>query len=375
MSGWWRRNRLGVLLAAGVLLVLAVAAVFAGQGPRGVLDPAAYDPDGAHALEVLLHQQGVAVTRTTDVPTTVEAASVDTTVFVPLPSLLSKEELQALSSLAGDLVVTEAGPDELAALGVQARVVGAGKTEDRDPRCGDDVAVNAGRALTGGFAYGLEGASACYPTGHGSSLVRRRGLALLGAADALTNAHLGEQGNAALALGLLGQHPRVLWLVPSATRAAFGQRPVRSPDELVPHWLHLVRWQLALAVGVLALWRGRRLGRVVQERLPVVVRASETVEGHGRMYQSARARAAAAEALREPARRALTRLAHGGSVTPAVLVDLVAARSARAPADVQALLYGPTPTDDAALVRLARGLDALVSATLTEALNREGAGT
>lgn len=371
MTGWWQRNRLGVLLAAGVLLVLAAGVLFAGQGPRGVLDPAAYDPSGAHALEVLLDQQGVAVTRTTDVPSTVEGATVDTTVFVPLPSLLSPEELQAVSALAGDLVVAEADPATLAALGVRARVVGLEDTKARDPRCADEVAGNAGRALTGGFAYVLPGGAGCYPAGHGSSLVRRDRLTLLGAADALTNAHLDEEGDAALAVGLLARHPRVLWLVPSPTRAAFGHRPVRSPDDLVPHWLHLVRWQLFVAALVLALWRGRRLGRVVLERLPVVVRASETVEGHGRLYQSARARAAAAEALREPARRALTRLAHGGSVTPAVLVDLVAARSAREPAGVQALLYGPTPTDDAALVRLARSLDALVRETLT----REGAGT
>ena len=143
MRGWWQRNRLGVLLAGGVALVLALGVLLAGQGPRGVLDPAAYDPDGAHALAVLLDQQGVSVTRTTDVPSTVDGATVDTTVFVPLPSLLSPEELQAVSSLAGDLVVAQAGPDALAALGVRARAVGLEDTELRDPRCGDDVAANA----------------------------------------------------------------------------------------------------------------------------------------------------------------------------------------------------------------------------------------
>jgi hypothetical protein len=367
MTSWWARNRLAVLLSAAVVAVLALAVVVAGQGPRGVLDPAAYDPKGAHALAALLDEQGVTVTRTTDVPTTVEAATTGTTVFVPLPSLLSPEELQALSSLAGELVVTEADPDAVAALGVDAQVVDLTRTKERDPGCGDPVADNAGRALTGGFAYRLAGATSCYA----GSLAQHGAVTLLGAADALTNEHLDEEGNAALAIGLLGRQPTLLWLVPSPTRAAFGNRPIRSADDLVPHWLHLVRWQLLVAAGVLALWRGRRLGRVVVERLPVVVRASETVEGHGRMYQSARARDAAAEALREPARRTLTRLAHGGSVTPELLVDLVAARTDRDPVGVRSLLYGPTPTDDAALVRLARELDALVRETLT----REGAGT
>jgi hypothetical protein len=319
-------------------------------------------------LSVLLEQQGVTVTRTTDVPSTVQAANEDTTVFVPLPYLLSDEELEALAGVPGALVLAEADPTVLRAIGTDVRMVDAQDTKVHDPRCTDDVATNAGRALTGGLLYSGDG---CYPAGEGKALVTEGRLTLLGAADALTNDHLDEEGDAALGIGLLAQHATVLWLIPSPTRAAFGERPVQSPDELLPGWLHLVRWQLLLAALVLALWRGRRLGRVVLERLPVVVRASETVEGHGRMYQAAGARETAAEALREPARRTLSRLAHGGTVTPDVLTDLVVARSGRDASGVRALLYGPTPTDDAALVRLARELDTLVH----HALTREAPGT
>jgi hypothetical protein len=371
MTTFLRRHRGPVLLGGLLLLALVLLAFVAGSGPRGVLDPQAYDPDGAHALEVLLQQQGVDVTRTVDVPTTVQQASQDTTVFVPLPSLLSSEELQALSGVPGALVVTEAGPEELTALGTDVRLAGLEDTKDRDPGCNDEVALNAGRALAGGFLYEAAGGSGCYRTGDGSALVTHGSLTLLGAADALTNKHLDEQGNAALGVGLLGRHARVIWLVPSPTRAAFGSRPIRSPDELLPDWVHLARWQLFVTACVLALWRGRRLGRVVLERLPVVVRASETVEGHGRLYRAAGARETAAEALREAARRTLTRLAHGGTVTPEVLTDLAAGRSSHDTAAVRALLYGPTPNDDAALVRLARDLDTLVH----EALTREAAGT
>jgi hypothetical protein len=100
-----------------------------------------------------------------------------------------------------------------------------------------------------------------------------------------------------------------------------------------------------------------------------VVRASETVEGHGRLAHAAGARDTAAADLREAARRRLARLAHGGALEPDALVGVVAARTGRDPTTVRALLYGPTPGDDAALVRLARELDALVGAALT----REGA--
>ena len=71
-------------------------------------------------------------------------------------------------------------------------------------------------------------------------------------------------------------------------------------------------WQLCLAVVLLALWKGRRIGPLVAEELPVVVRASETVEGRGRLYRSRRARDRAADALRTATlQRLLPRLGLG----------------------------------------------------------------
>ena len=53
---------------------------------------------------------------------------------------------------------------------------------------------------------------------------------------------------------------------------------------------------------LLALWRARRLGPVVAEPLPVVVRAAETVEGRARLYRrgGARGQAARGAARRRP---------------------------------------------------------------------------
>ena len=118
------------------------------------------------------------------------------------------------------------------------------------------------------------------------------------------------------------------------------------------------RFALVLVVVVLALWRARRLGRVVPEPLPVVVRASETTEGRGRVYRAARARGTAADALRVAARARLsTRL---GQPDQAGLLAVTAERSSRGAAAVEALLYGPDPSDDDALVRLADELDTLI---------------
>ena len=63
---------------------------------------------------------------------------------------LSVEELEALSRAPGRLVVTEADPGDLKALSSPANVVGGEDPKERSPGCSDPVALNAGRALTGG---------------------------------------------------------------------------------------------------------------------------------------------------------------------------------------------------------------------------------
>lgn len=365
MKGFVRRNRGVLLLGGALLLALTVLAVLVGGNQRGQLDPDGYAPDGGHALAVLLRDQGVQVERTTDVPGTL-ARGAGFTVFVPEPALLSDEELRRLGGGPGRLVVANAGPGTLGALGAPAEVADVTETKDRDPGCTLPFATHAGRALTGGPSYRSDDASsrACY--GHSLVSLRHDRLVLLGDPAALTNAHLDEQGDAALGIGLLGTTGKVAWLVPAPDRAALGTRPISSPDDLLPAWVVDARTALLLPLLVLALWRGRRLGRVVLEQLPVVVRAAETVEGHGRLYQAARARDAAATALRGQALRALARLSHAGTApTPETVTALVAERTGRDGVAVRTLLYGPPPADDAALVRLASELDRLTHDALT----------
>ena len=67
---------------------------------------------------------------------------------------------------------------------------------------------------------------------------------------------------------------------------------------LIPRPVYLVIAEIAVALVLAALWRMRRFGPLVFEPLPVLVRASETAEGHGRLYRSRRARGRAAAALR-----------------------------------------------------------------------------
>jgi hypothetical protein len=118
--------------------------------------------------------------------------------------------------------------------------------------------------------------------------------------------------------------------------------------------------QLVIGIALLALWQARRLGPVVAEPLPVVVRAAETVEGRARLYRRANARDRAADTLRDAAlARLVPMVGLPRGAEPAAVVSAVAARSGWPATEVSALLYGPAPGDDAALVRFADNLDRL----------------
>jgi hypothetical protein len=357
---WARRNRGLLLLAAGLVLALLLLVLATGVGRSGSLDPESYEPAGGRALATLLRDQGVDVQRTGDVPSTLAGIPTDATIFVTDPSLLSELEISDLQGAGVLLVLANADPPTVATLGVDAEVDAEAREKDRDPGCGYPPAVAAATVRTGGFRYGgaEPHAERCYDR----TLVHLpdQDLVLLGSAEVLSNKRLGDQGNAELGLRLLGQGHTVRWLVPDPNRAVEGERKVRSFGELLPSWVHAAEIWLGVVAVVGMSWRGRRLGRVVPEPLPVVVRAAETVEGRGRLYRAAGARDSAAEALRSGTRDRLTRrLGAGRNPAPEALVDLVARRTGRAAAEIQALLYGPPPADDSALVRLARDLDAL----------------
>jgi hypothetical protein len=208
----------------------------------------------------------------------------------------------------------------------------------------------------------------CYPErglagGTGFSLVRygsgRRLVTVLGSGSVLSNGGLAVAGDAALALNLLRTTPRVVWLVPGP-RPAAGRTGRRSLASLVPAPVYEVALQLGVVVLLTALWRMRRFGPLVAEPLPATVRACETVEGHGRLYRSRRARDRAAAALREAALgRIAARLGLPRGTPAGAVSQELAVRTGRGADGIQAILSGPVPGDDAALVRLAADLDAL----------------
>ncbi|WP_030247327.1 DUF4350 domain-containing protein [Streptomyces sp. NRRL S-350] len=369
----WRRARWYLAFLAA-LLIGATAVAGLGQDRRyPPLDPRSYDSDGTHAVVALLEQQGLKTEATTD---PAAGPSGPDTLVLPEPDLLDPAQLRAVAAARHRrLILIAPGPTALTALAPGIRMSeGEGSlpyaaVRSTDADCSLAEATRAGSAHLGGMLYtsGSRG-EGCYPRGHGYPLVSTRvgggDVIVLGSGAFLQNDQLAKDGDAALALGLLGSQPRLTWHLPDYAAPLAEDTPRKTFDDYIPNGWHWAYYQLVVAAVLAALWRGRRLGPVVSEDLPVVVRASETTEGRARLYRRAKARGRAAEALR---RAAAHRLApalgvplHAGAPDPDALCTAAAGRLREQPAGgVRALLYGPPPTDDTALLRLADDLDAL----------------
>jgi hypothetical protein len=393
-----------VPLALVVLILLGgtvIALLQPGVVVTGYLDPADTGTTGAHAITDILADRGDTVIRAIT-PAAAETAArgaasrgaasrgaasrgagPGVTLVVTSPSLLTAAQLDGLARVPANRVLI--GPDRAAlnALAPGVELLGAAPVHAVPPGCSLAAARLAGNADLGGLQLAvrpppkprraLRGAASrpalCYPTGGSASLVRYtaagRVITVLGSGNALTNGSLAHLGNAALALNLLGAHTRLVWLVPGPGRP--GGRPGGAPANgqqsllsLIPRPAYLVTIQLGIAVLLAALWRARRLGPLVPEPLPVVVRASETVEGHAGLYRSRRARGRAAAALRTAMlARTLPALGLAPDTGAAEVAAAFSARSGSGQALIEAMLFGPAPGDDAALVALAHDLDAL----------------
>ncbi|MFD5805379.1 DUF4350 domain-containing protein [Streptomyces sp. NPDC127020] len=374
----WTRGR-GVALALVLLLAGAVAIAVVRSGDHhGELDPRSADPSGSRAVAELLADRGVSTRVVTTLDAARAATGPDTTLLVAAPDLLTERQQTRLRAA----VTGSGGRTVLVAPGGPAveRLV-PGVTADPAlsfdstlaPACDLPAARRAGTADTGGLRYSTHiEADACYPSRRLATLLRVPDTSgegtpgdtvVLGARDILVNDRLDDHGNASLALQLLGSRDHLVWYLPSLSDVP-DPDDERSFFDLLPSgWL----WgtlQLFIAAALAALWRARRLGPLVPEKLPVAIRASETVEGRARLYRKANARDRAATALRSATRTRLAPLV-GVPVSQAHTPEsLLPALSAHLHGDGQALhtlLFGPPPGDDAALIALADQLDALES--------------
>ncbi|QYX79643.1 DUF4350 domain-containing protein [Streptomyces akebiae] len=371
----WTRAR-GVVLAAVILLAAAVViAVIRSGAERGRLDPRAADTDGSRAVAELLEDRGVSTRLVTTLDEASAAAGPDTTLLIAVPDLLTDSQQsrlhEATEASGGRTVLVAPGPPSVSALAPGVTADAALSLDSTlTPRCELPAARRAGSADTGGLRYHVtaRAADTCYPEDGLPTLVRVPAATgdgdtvVLGAPDILLNSSLDEQGNASLALQLLGSRPHVVWYLPSLADDSAPDSGNRSFFELLPSGWFWGTLQLFVAGALAALWRARRLGPLVPEKLPVAIRASETVEGRARLYRKANARDRAAAALRSTTRTRLAPLVGvpvSRAHTPEALLPALSAHLHGDGQPLHTLLFGPPPGDDKALIALTDQLDAL----------------
>lgn len=364
-AGWWRRWRWPLLFAAGILVTAVIAALAVPRTGVGRLHPDSAEPQGARAVAQVLERLGVQVQAVRSTSGAVEAATAGSTLLVARTEVLSPDQLDALAGAAADLVLVEPDALTLSRLAPDLEPAGVADAVVTDPGCDQPDAQAAGAVLGGGrlVRATAPGPVVCYPAAEedgGAFAVTQadgRRVTVLGQSQVLTNADIDQEGNAALALRTLGRHDRLTWYlaVPELPPAAEA-----NLLDLLPPWVLWSLYQLLVVLAFVVAWRARRLGRLVPEPLPVVVRAGETTEGRARMYRRSRSTGRAAATLRAAALRRLAgRLGLSRSATAAEVAEAAARAAARDPAQVTTLLLGAAPTDDRALTRLADDLDTL----------------
>jgi hypothetical protein len=356
LSLFWVAIAFIVLMIA--LITVAVSNSNQAADPMSATNPA---PNGAKALVEVLRHEGVRVT-VRDTLAATKGSIVDpakTTIFVYDPGFyLSAQQSQQLLGLAANIVVLDPSYDVLNEISpnlAQAGYVDGALTA----RCHVDAATAAEKITGTGTGFRVladtPGVETCFGSGDDVySLVRvEQGTTtytLLGATDALTNGVILDNGNAALGLNLLGATGDLVWYVPSVDDLG-GDIP--STAELSPPWVLPITLLFFLVAITAALWRGRRLGPLVVENLPVTVRASETMQGRARLYEKASARQHTLDSLRIGAIARLAKL--NGLPVLASVDEVIAASAAVAGIDqhaVRNLLIDAHPLSDRELVRL-----------------------
>ncbi len=358
-------------LALVVILALAgVTAWLTAPRPGGHLDPESTSPDGAHAVVTLLRDQGVDVQVACTAADAVRMSGPDALLLVAQTYYLYDDAVvSALEAAQGDLLLVEPNTQVRKALAPDIRFAPKGAIGGQ-PNCDLREANQAGTVRFGSTnSYEAVNAATNLTSCYDGALVRYRdgdrNITAVSTADFMTNSTLLSEGNAALALNLAGASPRLIWYAPQ--RAEGERTGAKDIFELIPDRFTWIIAQLVLTVALIALWKSRRMGPLVAEQLPVVVRASETVEGRGRLYRSRRARDRAAQALRTATlQRLAPRLGLGTNPEPTALVQALVQnaqqRSAHPglstdPMTLHHNLFGPPPATDDDLVQLALALD------------------
>jgi hypothetical protein len=370
-----RRRWRGSVMVVILLVASSLAVTLLPRGSQGNtddLDPANPGFSGAQALAHVLTNHGVKVTivRSQSELLDQRVDGATTVAIIDTNGLTGRTAHTALAHAASAASLVLLDPDPVVTQGM-GLPVSSHLTDLTDVAAGcrgTDVGqtyrlAQAERAYVPTAGGGA--ATTCFTEkmGGGGAMVTlpaaagRPPVVLLGDQSLITNGSILDSDNAAIALHLFGHSDRLIWYIPSAGDITAADGTSRS---ITPAWFKPSLVLGTSAVVLLCLWRGRRLGRLVTEPLPVIVRAVETTESRGRMYRRAHDRSRALTVLQQGTRRRLSSyLGLSVSTTVSNVAAASAAVSGRNYQDVLQLLKSHAAHDDASLLELANTLQAL----------------
>ena len=344
-------RRVGLWVGIVVVIGLCVAGVVAltDGGNTRTLDPRSPAPGGSLAIANLLADRGVEVQQ---VGTLTEAKSTP--------------ETATLVVINSGLIGPSAGEELLRAKASRLIVVGAtggatpewvteslaDLTRSLPASCDVAEAREAGSATFAGQMSTNAGVG-CFPGTDGFGMAQEGSTTVLADGIPLMNSELAEAGNAALALNLMSSTDSVTWYMPSPNDAQLAPGRQSGLNALLPSWTGLLLLQALLLFVVLIIWRGRRLGPLIREDLPVVVPAHETDQGFASLLQRNSDAAFAARSLRGASVARIAVVCGLPRTTPAdIVAGELAQRLAEPQEPIAAILYRQSISSGADLADL-----------------------
>lgn len=363
------RRSVPLLIGAVVLAVIVLINLLPGpEEDDRPLSPGNAAPEGARAVAEVLRTRGVEIVRADSFDDAGRALGRGpATLFLhDARQYLSADQVAELVSMAERSVLATPGARQLTALDEDFAPLGSvpldlgGDAPALAADCADPDAAAADTISASGTAY--SGPVECFPTavdaGTGGLYVTNPtgAVAVLGAPQILSNGSVTDAGNAALALRALGSTATLVWYEPSGSDVVPTGKGI-DPLTLLPPWVDsLLVWLLVCSVLAMA-WRGRRMGPLAVEPLPVVVRAAETAEGRARLYQDSGAVAHAAAALRAATlARLARRLRVDRAASAAEVLEAAARHSGRDRTGLEERLLRSSPTTNRELVLWAQDI-------------------
>jgi hypothetical protein len=372
-----RRGWLPYVVIGGLLLVIVV---FAGR-PRSTgppLDPRSDSPDGTSALLALGRSLGADVRISGGLP------RADDEVLLVLRDTFDDSTARVASRwvMRGGTLVLNApfGKAFSGGSGSLAEHLPRFRAEDfvagsLDSNACDVTALATVRSIDVGAA-GADGVFSsaavmrvepgdkrCFGNETGAFVVARphgAGWVVgLGGIEPLVNRSLGKADNAALAAALVAPHPgaRVAVADPIASIGSGGGR--KLIDVIAPG-VKRALIEASVAFVLYALYRARRLGRLVREPQPTQIAGSELTVAVGDLLSQARNPTAAAQVLRRDLRRTVRdRLGVPTDAPPESAAEAVASRTGIDVAQVLVAVGDNAVASDAALVDVARTIESV----------------